>query len=198
MRTSLYSILCIVIRLGAVLLGVSTLGSVLSMCLALRNGTAATELAPAMVAFVLTVLFAFLLWLFPGPLARMAATRSSHQVFESPIAAEHVQWIALSVLGMYFFVEGVVGFAHYEVQQLIVGAIADREMRIEKFVQVALYWLLQMAFGIALTLGARGLTGVLQRIRHGGVQSIDAPEAAARDQGGTPVRSEAPVERGTS
>jgi hypothetical protein len=182
MRTSLYSILCIVIRIGAVLLAVSTLGSVLSMCLALRNGTAATELIPALVAFVLTLLVAFLLWLYPGPLARMASARSSQQVLESPIRAAQLQWIALSVLGMYFVVDGLVGFAHYEVQQLIVGAIADRERRIGKFVQVALYWLLQMGFGIALTLGARGLTGMLQRIRYGGMPpQAEAPENAARD-----------------
>ena len=182
MRTSLYSILCIVIRLGAVLLAVSTLGSVLSMCLALRNGTAVLELVPVLVAFVLTLLVAFFLWLCPGPLARMASTRSSQQVLESPIVAAHVQWIALSVLGMYFFVEGLVGFAHYEIQQLIVGAIADREMRIAKFVQVALYWLLQMGFGVALTLGARGLTGMLQRIRHGDMPpQAEAPENAERD-----------------
>jgi hypothetical protein len=56
-------------------------------------------------------------------------------------------------------------------------------------VQVALYWLLQMGFGIALTLGARGLTGVLQRIRYGGMPQAEAPEndgldsaARAREQ----------------
>ena len=182
MRTSLFSILCIVIRVGAVLLAVSTLGSVLSMCLALRNGAAAAELIPALVAFVLTLLVAILLWLHPGPLARMASARSSQQVLESPIRAAQLQWIALSVLGMYFVVDGLVGFAHYEVQQLIVGVIADRERRIEKFVQVALYWLLQMGFGLALALGAHGLTGMLRRIRHGGMPSqAEAPDSAGRD-----------------
>lgn len=38
MRTSLYSILCIVIRLGAVVLAASTLGSVLSVGLMIRQG----------------------------------------------------------------------------------------------------------------------------------------------------------------
>ena len=62
MRTSLYSVLCMVIRLGAVLLAVSTLGSMLSMRLALRNGAVAQELVPALVALVLTLLIAFPLW----------------------------------------------------------------------------------------------------------------------------------------
>lgn len=189
MRTSLYSILCIVIRLGAVLLAVGTLGSVLSMILTLREGVAALELAPALVALVLTLLVAFLLWLYPGPLARMASARSSQQVFESPLAAAQLQWIALSVLGMYFVVSGIVGFAHYEIQQLIVGAMQDRERQIARFVQVALYWLLQLGFGLALTLGARGLSGLLQRMRYGsGLRQPEAPEnvepdAAARAAG---------------
>jgi hypothetical protein len=189
MRTSMYSILCIVIRLGAVLLAVSTLGSVLSMVMALRQGVAALELAPAMVAFVLTLLVAFLLWLYPGPLARLASARSSQQVFESPISAAQVQWIALSVLGMYFVVDGIVGFAHYEVQQLIVGVIPDREQRIGKFVQVALYWLLQVGFGVVLVLGARGLGGLLQRMRYGsGMSQTEAPENA---RSGTAAREAA-------
>jgi hypothetical protein len=99
MRTSLYSILCVVIRLGAVLLAVSTLGSALSICLALRNGAAALELVPALVALVLTLLGASLLWLYPGPLARIASTRSSQQVLDIPIRPAQLHWIALSVLG---------------------------------------------------------------------------------------------------
>jgi hypothetical protein len=142
-----------------------------------------------MVAFVLTLLVAFLLWLYPGPLARLASARSSQQVFESPISAAQVQWIALSVLGMYFVVDGIVGFAHYEVQQLIVGVIPDREQRIGKFVQVALYWLLQVGFGVVLVLGARGLGGLLQRMRYGsGMSQTEAPENA---RSGTAAREAA-------
>ncbi len=179
MRTSLYSILCITIRIGAVLLAVSTLGSVLSVALMIHQGTSPADLAWVFGVWVATLAIAFLLWLYPGPLARLCSARSANQVFDSPITAHDLQWIAFSVLGMYFVVGGIVGFVHYEANLLIADAILDREKRIEGFVRSGLYWLLQIAVGIALALGARGLTGVLHRLRHGdspmrGVEERDA------------------------
>ena len=175
MRTSLYSVLCIVIRLGAVVLAVSTLASALSMALMIRQGTSPIDLWALIVLFVAMLAIAFLLWLYPGPLARLCSARSAGQVFQSPIAARDLQWIALSVLGMYFVVGGLVGFVHFEANLFVADTIVDREKRIEDFVEAGLYWLLQLVAGVALVLGARGLTGLLHRIRHG--DSRARPEA---------------------
>jgi hypothetical protein len=174
MRTSLYSILCIAIRLGAVFLALGSLASVLSFVITAQS-IALDELWLAGLSLLLTLVIAFLLWLFPGPLARMAAARSSQQVFESPISAMQIQWIALSVLGMYFVITGLIGFARYEMQQLLADAIIDRERHLADFIRIGLYCLLQVGFGIALTLGARGLVGVLHRLRYGA--STSQPEA---------------------
>lgn len=179
MRTSLYSILCIVIRLGAVVLAVSTLASALSVALMIRQGTSPMDLWPVIVLFTAVLAIAFLLWLYPGPLARLCSARSAQQVFESPIAVRDLQWVALSVLGMYFVVEGLVGFARYEVSLFVADAVIDRERRIEDFVRTGLYWLIQIVLGAALTLGARGLTGLLHRIRYG---NPDHRAEAAREQ----------------
>jgi len=178
MRTSLYSILCIVIRLGAAVLAASTLGSVLSLALMIRQGTALADLGWVFGVWVAMLAIAFLLWLYPGWLARLCSPRSANQVFESPIAARDLQWIAFSVLGAYFVVAGIVGFVYYEANLLIADAISDREMRIENFVRNGLHALLQCAAGIALVLGARGLTGMLHRMRYG-----DPPAPPARDAG---------------
>lgn len=167
MRTSLDSILCIVIRLGAVLLAVSTLGSVLSVVVMIHQGQSPADLAWIFGAWVATIAIAFLFWLYPGPLARLCSARSAHQVFDSPIATRDLQWIAFSVLGAYFVAGGIVGFVHYEGNLLIADAIFDREKRIEDFLRSGLYWLLQIVVGVALALGAHELTGMLHRLRHG-------------------------------
>jgi hypothetical protein len=52
------------------------------------------------------------------------------------------------------------------------------EQRIEDFVRTGLHWLLQIAIGLALTLGARGLTGLLHRLRYG---DSSVPERVAHD-----------------
>lgn len=169
MRTSLYSILCIVVRLGAVMLAVSTLASALSMALMIRQGTSPMDLWALISVFVAVLAIAFVLWLYPGPLVRLCSTRSATQVFESPIASRDLQWIALGVLGMYFVVSGLIGFLHFEANLFFADTITDRERRIEDFVQTGLYWLIQIVVGAVLVLGARGLTGLLHRLRERGL-----------------------------
>jgi len=169
MRTSLYSILCIVIRLGAVMLAVSTLASALAMALMIRQGTSAMDLWASIGLFVAILAIAFVLWLYPGPLARLCSTRNAMQVFESPIAARDLQWIALGVLGMYFFVDGLVGFLHFEANVFVADTITDRGKRFEDFVEAGLYWLIRLVVGAALVFGARGLSGLLHRLRERGL-----------------------------
>ncbi|HEU4663620.1 MAG TPA: hypothetical protein VFS55_06290 [Dokdonella sp.] len=167
MRTSLYSILCIVIRLGAVLLAVSALGSVLATAMMVRDGRSPIDLSWIAAAFVASLAIACLLWLYPGPLARLCTARSANQVFESPLAPHDLQWIAFAVLGVYFVVDGIVGFVHYEANLLVADALFDREKRIEDFVRNGSYWILRIVFGLALALGARGLSALLRRLRYG-------------------------------
>lgn len=178
MRTSLYSILCIVIRLGAVVLAVSTLASVLSVALLVRQGMSLFDLSFVIGMLIAALVIVGLLWLYPGPLARLCSARSAGQIFESPITAYDLQWIAFSVLGMYFVVGGVVGLLHFELNQLVADTIVDREKRIEEFVKVGLYWLLQIAIGLVLVLGARGLAGLLHRLRYGAASARDDASAS--------------------
>ena len=179
MRTSLYSILCIAIRLGAVMLAVSTLASVLSMALMIRPGTSPMDLWALIGLFVAILAIAFVLWLYPGPLARLCSARSAMQVFESPIASRDLQWIAFSVLGMYFVVDGLVGFLHFEANLFVADTITDREKRIEDFVQTGLYWLIRLVAGAVLVLGSRGLSGVLHKVRERGLP----PSVSETDDG---------------
>lgn len=161
------------------MLAMSTLGSVLSIALAIRQGTSPADLWLVGVLFVATLALAVLFWLHPGPLARLCSGRSAGEVFESPIGPHELQWIALCVLGTYFVVVGVIGFIHYEANLLIVDARFDREQHIADFIGTGLYWLIQIVVGLGLALGARGLTGLLRRLRHG-----EAPVAADTDLDG--------------
>ncbi len=177
MRTSLYSILCIVIRLGAVFLALRMIWSMVNLLMSWGQVTNLMEFWASVGLVVATLLVAFLLWLFPGPLARLATGRSSHEVFESPIEARDFQWIALSVLGMYFVVSGLLGLSSYGVNRLVMSSIADfgEEQRMRVIADV-FYWTAQIALGLVLALGAKGLTGVLYRLRHGQAVSAQGSE----------------------
>ena len=165
MRTSLYSILCIVVRLGAIFLAFGTLSSLLALLVTWRAGSEVADLGLSIGFVALVLLLAFMLWVFPGILARIAAGRSSEQVFDSPISAAQIQWIAFSVLGMYFVVSGLVGLSHYAIRYLRAGEMVGYD-QMGAFMSDGLYWILQIALGAVLALGARGLAGALYRLRY--------------------------------
>jgi hypothetical protein len=167
MRTSLYSILCIVVRLGAVWLAVGLIAG-LPATLDLLRSTEPAGAGGVLFAQAIGLLFAAALWLYPGMLARVAAGRSSQQVFESPIAAADLQAIALAVLGVAFAVSGVTGLvlhaAHYAWMTSLSTFTSASDRGLFSIVADAI----QIVLGVALALGARGLSKVLLRLRDRG------------------------------
>ncbi|HJT97358.1 MAG TPA: hypothetical protein VJ696_03515 [Rhodanobacteraceae bacterium] len=174
MRTSLYGVLCIVVRLGVVFLAFDVLSKVVGMIASWDRYEGASMIAVVGV-LVGVLLFAFLLWVYPGIIARVAAGRSSQQVFESPISPQQLQWIALSVLGMYFVVSAIIDLADVGAFWVMTRAAnANPDDGGSYVFSNCVYATLRLAGGLILVLGARGLSGVLHRLRYGTATS--APE----------------------
>jgi hypothetical protein len=180
-RTSLYSILCIVIRLGAVMLVMGVVGVAFDVLGSRQSSEFPGSYLLLVVGFVVvTMLIAFLLWLHPGPLARIASGRSAHQVFESSIDAVQIQWIALSVLGMGWVMTGLLGLAHLGYQSIWMSEILGTgEEALHRLHGQIAYHVLEMLIGVALTLGARGLAGILQKVRYAGSSGMPARKPSA-------------------
>lgn len=175
MRTSLYTILCIAVRLAAVSLALSALGGMLSMLATMGTSSLRADSGFVFGSVAVTLLVSFLLWTWPGLLARIAAGRSSEQVFESPIAPEQIQWIALSVLGAWFALEGFVSLCYFAMQRAMYVGVQDHQQETRELIQTGAYWLIQISVGVALVVGARGLTGLLQRLRDGSLRGGPPP-----------------------
>lgn len=178
MRTSLYTILCILIRLGAVMLAVDTIITVPSAWSMVDPAGMPSGWDGVVVGFgVAALALAALLWIYPGVLARMAAGGSSQQVFESPISGAELQQIVLCAIGVWFAMGGVVDLMGLGVR-LIVAAHMSTNVTFGEIVRHDLgrivSVLVKVALGVALALGARGLVGVLRRVREQGL-----PPAAA-------------------
>jgi hypothetical protein len=184
-RTSFYSILCIVIRLGAVFLAFGALLKIPSTFAAAKQGIAPWSIATALFVMALILVLALLLWVYPGVIARLAAGRNSREVFESPIAPAELQWIALSVLGVYFAFDAFVVLANYVVQVAFLLRISlDSEDDRQQFISDMSYYALQLAGGLALAFGARGLTAMLRRMRYGSAAAADESDSTTRDTTG--------------
>jgi len=166
MKTSMYSILCIVVRLGAVMLAVSTIAA-FSGAWVTMHGTEYDGMRGLFIsASGLALVIAAALWVYPGLLARVAAGRSSQQVFESPLRADEIQTIALAVLGVAMAMGGVVDLMVYGLRFVMALGFSNNGepfRRDTAFTLVA--QLPRIAIGIGLALGARGLSGLILRLR---------------------------------
>lgn len=179
MRTSLYSVLCIVIRLGAVLLAVNTAVGFPAAYLAASSGNFGDGALGALLGFSGALLaVATLLWLFPGILARLAAGQSSRQVFESPLGAREFQYIAFAVLGLGFAMGGLVDLVGFVMRSALTLNLDDAYLRREDWVRVVPQ-ALKLVLGVALAAGSRGLADVLCRLRETGLST--ASRADSRD-----------------
>jgi len=164
MKTSLYSILCIAIRVGAVIWMAGSLAHLPFSWLAAENSKSPI----ATVAWLLfgtgfQLFITAILWLYPGVLARLAAGRGSLEYFESTMPTAKLQYVALSVVGAWFALQGIV-FLSYELVETIRFASESVEFKWAVLAESGA----RLVFGIALLLGARGLTRLLNGIRERG------------------------------
>jgi len=167
MKTSIYTLLCVAIRLGALCLGINVLLRFPGAYAAVTNNDLGRHtLTPLLFWSASVLVIAFLLWLYPGLLARPAAARSSRQAFESPVSPQQMQHAALVVLGMWFVMTGIIGFASKILPVLFfhqLNIVGDAGTRLTA--KILSKPVIQIVAGCVLTLGSPGLSGMLYRVR---------------------------------
>ncbi len=167
MKTTLYSILCVAVRIAALLLAVESL-----------LGVAGNFINPVSGVPMLTHWFliggglfgaavGLVLWLYPGWLVRPAVGRAGHEVFESPLTAEDFQRIGICLLGIWFAVDGIRSFVYLLIRGSAIGSqgydyagVTLAMLAPDIAVALAL-----IVAGVSLTFGSRGLVGLLVRLR---------------------------------
>ena len=186
MKTTLYTVLCVAVRLGAVFMAVGIFEQIPGLM-------AFTYQAGHLFAGIIVVngaglLVALVLWVRPGLLAWWAAGRSSHEVVETAITADQLQYIALSVLGAWMFVEGLSGCVGQLTRILLVKHEAQSAGYAAVSSTTDWRWVIGYAVmalaGAALALGSRGLVGVLNRLRgYPEVSGEPDPDASTTQDG---------------
>lgn len=181
MKTTLHTVLCVAIRLGAVLMAAGIFEQLLSLVLlSIQEGHAAWAALSLQGAGLLVALA---LWLWPNLLAWWALGRNQHELMELTISPARLQYVAMSVVGVWMFIGGLSGVAGHGVmivfinQEATVGNASGMVPTGEWHWMV--YYTTMLLAGGGLTLGARGLAGLLQRLR--GYQSSSTPAVSADD-----------------
>jgi len=175
MRTSLYSILCIVVRLGAIILAVQTLVSVPTLWGGVEGGLYDAGTARVLIGFVgAFIALMVVLWIYPGVLARLAAGQASREIFESPIEAAELQYIAFAVAGVVLAVSGLADLLKVGARMIVTLQMTDTTYAFLRAEEVggAAAVLVKIGLGIGLTFGARGFVGWLRRLREQGLPVV--------------------------
>lgn len=168
MKTSFYTLLCIVVRVVALATLLSAVGNLPSQLVYLAAPDIGKIAAVAILGTqAANIVLCFVLWLFPGLLVNLAITRSAREPFESTIDAIDLQRVGFSIVGIWFTFEGVIAalyaYGRYAAVEYQYGVEANMPVPwLDLTVGIAM-----IVAGIALTLGSRGLARFLHTLRYG-------------------------------
>ncbi len=180
MKTNVHTVLCTAIRLGAVLLAVHALENAAAGVIAADGNP--HRLFASLLFDVWYLALGAVLWLWPGLLAWWASSRSSRQVLETPIGADELQRVALSVLGVWQVVQGVSGMLSHGVVMVFLrermtdystGHLPPAEWR------WVVFYAFQALAGVAVALGSAGLVNLFHRMRGFPAASPATPDTEA-------------------
>lgn len=166
MKTTIYSILCVAIRLGAIVMAVGIVEQA-PMIFVYPNQP---DFSSGAVWFACAGLaLAFLLWLSPQVLARWAVGRGSHEVLDVAVSADQIQRIAFSIVGVWLFIGGLTGVIARIVMMLVIARRWDYGDTTRILSSGDWYWLVMhvttLVAGASLALGSAGLVGMIHRMR---------------------------------
>ncbi|OOG44560.1 hypothetical protein B0E52_07400 [Rhodanobacter sp. C06] len=165
MKTTLYTVLCVAVRLGAVLMAVGLFERLPVFLWQSPEGGFALD---AVLLAVFGLLVAGALWLWPGILAGWAIGRRGHESLEVGLSADTLLTVALAVTGAVLVVSGVAGCLGHGLTMLFFRSrLADQSTGLLPVTEWhwLIFYLVQTAGGLALMLGAHGLASLMWRLR---------------------------------
>jgi len=125
--------------------------------------------------YILLLIFGLLLWLFADKLATfMVRNRKPTKVLPINISVEDLQIMAFSVLGLFFLGDGLPKLVSYIITIAAVPGTMEQMSKslynsnLANMVEV----IIQIALGLGMFFGSRGLSGFLNGLRKAGVKDM--------------------------
>lgn len=163
-RSNAFSLLVVLVRAGALYTLIAALTRLAPL---LWDNVRLDMLGPTLVGVTVLVAVGAVLWLFADVVARAALAGPHAPRFESTLDYGQWQALAFSLLGLWLAANGLLDLVWNGVAVWWAGR--EYGARIERMAahQIAaiVSSALQLALGIALLLGHRGLVGLLARLR---------------------------------
>jgi hypothetical protein len=176
-RTNAAGILTILLRAAAVWMIARAAVSLPATMAALANaGFQADTSRPVLIGTATVVIVAAIVWLFADLLARLALARPGQPPFESDLPLAHWQELAIGVVGLLEAANGLITLSIGLLLAFLVGREDDMRVTMDFLVQQGVVeGFVQLAIGLALLFGARGLAAFVRRLRDAGPRARPAP-----------------------
>ncbi|WP_257385722.1 hypothetical protein [Tahibacter caeni] len=167
MKTTLYSILCAAARVAALLLVVESLLGIAGHFLNPIDGVPVLTNWIVIGGGLFGAAVGVVLWMYPGWLVRPAVGRAAHEVLESSLAADDIQRIGICLIGIWFAVDGIRSLVYLLIRSGVVASQGYDNPGITLAMSAPdiAAALALIVTGVSLTLGSRGLVGLLIRLR---------------------------------
>lgn len=180
MKTSLYTVLCLVVRGFALSFAIGLLLTLPGVLGAAQGAPDATTKLYVLIYLGVCAVGVFVLWLYPGVVARLASTRAAHEPFESSVDAIDLQRIAYAVVGAWFALSAIGTLAWTVLriamaQRLSASYGGTSDYGWDAVVGPAVTFMA----GIALALGSGGLARLTRAARYASPAPKPAPDEAA-------------------
>jgi len=110
----------------------------------------------------------WLLWFFPLSIARKLLPRTTQKSTEVAVSAQEIETIAFTVLGLWVLSTGVPDIIYWITYWLtIANASVDPDISLDRL-GYTLATVMEIIIGVWLMFGAKGLRGLLHRMRYAG------------------------------
>jgi hypothetical protein len=181
-KTNAYTLLTLFVRLAAVFGFAEVFYVGTAQMLVLGPGIVRDWGMTLLIVMVIISLSVFAaMWIFADKIAGWALARRDSAQFESQLGVQQWQHIGFAMIGAWFVMEGLVqvGSNLRSWTMLRWGESDYTPEQINSVLWSGADWVIQIALGIGLMLGARGLAGLLHRLRTAGQPSSSPPNDAA-------------------
>lgn len=179
MKTSLYAVLCLVVRAFALSFAIGLLLTLPGVLTAAQGTSDATTKLYVLIYLGVCAIGAAVLWLNPGIVARLASTRAAHEPFEASVDAVDLQRIAYAVVGAWFTLSAIGTLAWTALRVAMAQRLSANYGVAPDYDASSLVGpAVTFAAGIALALGSGGLARLTRAARY----ASPAPKSAASDE----------------
>lgn len=166
-RTNVYTLLTVFVRVIALAFVLQAFLHAATLVVFAADG-GFPDMGFQLLGLALVVLLFGVVWLFADVLVKMALGRPQGATFESDLDADGWRAIAFGAIGIWFAASGVLDIVRNGLQWFLMRRVAyeyrDVDMTVTYLSQIGTA-VVEIAIGVALLLGARGLAGAVRRMR---------------------------------